>query len=85
MAKVLRDMRITRQAVTALRTCAICERSLLVGERSVRYSADGEHWTEVPKTPWAPRHAASLYVHDDALWMVAGNNMQSDVWKLKRK
>ena len=40
-------MRITRQAVTALRTCAICERSLLVGERSVRYSADGEHFVDV--------------------------------------
>lgn len=51
----------------------------------VWHSADGEHWLEVPKTPWAPRHAASLYVHDDALWMVAGNNMQSDVWKLSRK
>lgn len=51
----------------------------------VWHSADGEHWTEVPKTPWAARHAASLYVHDDALWMVAGNNMQSDVWRLKRK
>ena len=47
MAKVLSDMRITRQAVTALRTCAICERSLLVGERSVRYSADGEHFVDV--------------------------------------
>ena len=47
MAKVLRDMRITRQAVTALRTCAICERSLLVGERSVRYSADGESFVDV--------------------------------------
>jgi hypothetical protein len=51
----------------------------------VWHSADGEHWTEVPKTPWAARHAASLYVHGDSLWMVAGNNMQSDVWKLKRK
>ncbi len=51
----------------------------------VWHSSDGEHWSEVPKTPWAPRHAASLYVHDDALWMVAGNNMQSDVWKLQRK
>ncbi len=40
-------MRITRQAVTALRTCAICERSLLVGERSVRYSADGENFVDV--------------------------------------
>ena len=44
---MLRDMRITRQAVTALRTCAICERSLLVGERSVRYSADGETFVDV--------------------------------------
>jgi hypothetical protein len=40
-------MRITRQAVTALRTCAICERSLLVGERSVRYSPDGESFVDV--------------------------------------
>ena len=47
MAKVLRDMRIERQAVTALRTCAICERSLLVGERSVRYSPDGEDFVDV--------------------------------------
>src|SRR3954447_3004115 len=40
-------MRITRQAVTALRTCAICERTLLVGERSVRYSPDGENYVDV--------------------------------------
>jgi len=40
-------MRITRQAVTAVRTCGICERSLLVGERSVRYSADGENFVDV--------------------------------------
>ncbi len=40
-------MRITRQAVTALRTCAICERSLLVGERAVRYSPDGENFVDV--------------------------------------
>jgi hypothetical protein len=40
-------MRSTRQAVTALRTCAICERSLLVGERSVRYSTDGENFVDV--------------------------------------
>src|SRR5215211_5903445 len=33
-------MRITPQAVTAVRTCAICERTLLVGERTVRYSPD---------------------------------------------
>ena len=47
MAKVRGDMRSTRQAVTAVRTCAICERSLLVGERSVRYSHDGEHFVDV--------------------------------------
>jgi hypothetical protein len=49
----------------------------------VWYCADGVNWYEVPKTPWRPRHAASVYVHDGALWMVAGNNMQSDVWKLQ--
>ena len=40
---------------------------------------------QVPDTPWQPRHAASVFVHDGALWMVAGNNMQSDVWKLQRR
>ena len=40
-------MRITRQAATALRTCAICERTLLVGERSIRYSPDGESFVDV--------------------------------------
>lgn len=48
-------------------------------------STDGEKWEELPNTPWKPRHAASLFVHNDALWMVAGNNMESDVWRLKRK
>jgi hypothetical protein len=51
----------------------------------VWYSADGVNWYELPMTPWAPRHAASVFIHDGALWMVAGNNMQSDVWKLTRK
>ena len=48
-------------------------------------SADGVQWRELTDTPWAPRHAASVFVHQDALWMVAGNNMQSDVWKLVRR
>lgn len=48
----------------------------------VWYSPDGENWYEVPNTPWAVRHAASAFVHDGALWMVVGNNMQPDVWKL---
>jgi hypothetical protein len=51
----------------------------------VWHSADGITWHEVPKTPWAPRHAASVFVHDGSLWMVAGNNMQSDVWRFRRK
>lgn len=50
----------------------------------VWYSSDGSNWYEVPNTPWKPRHAASVYVHAGALWMIAGNNMESDVWKLKR-
>ncbi len=50
----------------------------------VWHSTDGEHWQELPQTPWAPRHAGSLFVYDDALWVVAGNNMESDVWRLQR-
>ena len=53
-------------------------------KKDVWYSDDGVTWHEVPNTPWEPRHAASVFVYDDALWMVAGNNMQSDVWKLVR-
>jgi len=45
-------------------------------------SSDGSSWGEVADTPWAPRHAASVFVYRDALWMVAGNNMTPDVWKL---
>ncbi|MDD8015053.1 MAG: hypothetical protein PHX45_05125 [Acidobacteriota bacterium] len=52
--------------------------------RDVWHSADGKEWIEVPGTPWAPRHAASVFVYKDALWMVAGNNMEPDVWKLTR-
>jgi hypothetical protein len=53
--------------------------------KDVWHSADGVEWFEVPKTPWLPRHAASVFVYDNALWMVAGNNMTSDAWKLVRK
>lgn len=45
----------------------------------------GAQWDRVCRNaPWAPRHAASVLVYDNALWMVAGNNMTSDVWKLTR-
>jgi hypothetical protein len=50
----------------------------------VWYSSDGAAWHELEGTPWRERHAASVFVHDGALWMVAGNNMESDVWKLER-
>jgi hypothetical protein len=50
----------------------------------VWHSADGVHWTEVPGTAWKPRHAASVVVHDGSLWMIGGNNMEPDVWKLVR-
>src|SRR2546429_9880293 len=40
-------MRISRQTVLAARTCAICERTLLVGERTVRYSPNGEDFGDV--------------------------------------
>lgn len=50
----------------------------------VWFSPDGKTWTELRDTPWKPRHAASVFVHDDALWVIAGNNMESDVWKLVR-
>jgi hypothetical protein len=50
----------------------------------VWWSEDGKTWVEVPATPWPPRHASSLFVYRDALWVVAGNNMTPDVWKLTR-
>ena len=53
--------------------------------KDVWHSADGVHWEEVPDTPWKPRHAASVYVHAGHLWMVAGNNMESDVWRLEKE
>ena len=52
--------------------------------QDVWYSADGVTWGELRDTPWSPRHAASVFVFRDALWMVAGNNFERDVWKLIR-
>lgn len=37
-------------------------------------SPDGVQWTELSDTPWKPRHAASLIVHNGSLWMIAVNN-----------
>ena len=38
-------MRVTRAAVT--RTCAVCERTLLMGERTVRFTPDGSEYVDV--------------------------------------
>src|SRR5829696_9290301 len=38
-------MRVTRSAST--RTCAICERTLLMGEHAVRFSPDGREFVDV--------------------------------------
>ena len=54
----------------------------------VWWSLDGKEWHEVPGTPWLPRHANSVFVFDDSLWMVAGNNgdhttLEPDSWRLQ--
>src|SRR5919204_2475909 len=38
-------MRVTRNAVT--RSCAICERTLLMGERAIRFAPDGDEFVDV--------------------------------------
>jgi hypothetical protein len=38
-------MRVTRQSV--VRSCAVCERTLLTGERATRFAPDGEHYVDV--------------------------------------
>jgi len=50
--------------------------------KDVWNSADGVNWYEEPATPWKPRPAAGVFVFRGALWIVAGNNLESDVWKL---
>jgi hypothetical protein len=48
----------------------------------VWYSADGTNWYELKNTPWAKRHASSVFSLHDTLWVVTGNNMERDVWAL---
>jgi hypothetical protein len=40
-------MRVTRVAATATRTCAICERTLLMGEHTTRFAPDGSGYVDV--------------------------------------
>lgn len=46
----------------------------------VWYSDDGVNWLQVPNVLWNSRHASSLFVYDDALWMVAGNKMYGSLF-----
>eukprot|EP01050_Picozoa_sp_SAG11_P018210 SAG11_NODE_2715_length_3051_cov_5.943089_2_plen_98_part_00 len=55
------------------------------------FSSDGVSWEEIRNSPFLPRHAASVAVHNDALFLAAGNAINpdgtwtiSDVWALRR-
>ena len=41
----------------------------------VWYSADGEHWEELPGTPWSARHACGVQVHKGSLYVAAGSRV----------
>jgi len=56
-----------------------------VNLKDVWHSSDGASWTEMLEIPWPARHAASVFVYNNALWLAAGNNMTSDVWRLERR
>src|SRR5262245_52776159 len=45
LGAILGAMRVTKAAVTPI--CAICERTLLMGERSLRFSPDGSDYVDV--------------------------------------
>jgi hypothetical protein len=51
---------------------------------NVWYSSDGLNWYELPTHPFTPRHAGTTMVYNHALYLVSGNNMEKDVWKLSR-
>ena len=49
------------------------------------YSSDGKNWNQlVTEDVWSQRHELSAYVHNDRLWVVAGNSwpLVSDVWNV---
>jgi len=48
------------------------------------YSADGKFWQELNNIPWQSRHASSIYDFKGSLWIVSGNNLESDVWRLSK-
>jgi hypothetical protein len=56
----------------------------IAGLSDVWYSNSGVTWTQLPGTPWVPRHAASTFVFDNQLWIAAGSDASvfNDVWRL---
>ena len=57
--------------------------------KDVWWSEDGELWHELPGTPWDRRHASSVFVFGDSLWIASGNtndhvDLKPDVWRLRR-
>jgi hypothetical protein len=54
------------------------------GSTDVWYSTDGENWVNLPDTPWTYRHAASVWVFQNALWFGCGSSaaVYNDIWKL---
>ena len=56
----------------------------LGGSNDVWYSSDGVVWTQLPDTPWAIRHAATVVNYGNGLWLMAGSaqSLYDDVWML---
>jgi len=54
------------------------------GSTDVWYSTDGHSWTKLAGTPWVARHAASVFVFQNALWIGNGSSaaVYNDVWKM---
>ncbi len=49
------------------------------------YSSDGKNWKQlVTEDVWSQRHELSAYVHNERLWVVAGNSwpLVNDVWNV---
>ena len=61
-----------------------------VGESDIKnrndvwFSKNGIDWQELPNTPWKKRHASSIFIHNNSLFVIAGNNMEPDVWKFTK-
>ena len=54
------------------------------GSTDVWYSTDGHTWTSLDGAPWGRRHAASVWIFQNALWLGNGSDtaLYNDVWKM---